>query len=265
MYDACPHTEEFWTRYKAFKIFCFSRTLYDFLKNLSFSVFYAQYYSRPSYKDIPKTLKLNAFYWERSKLVNWTCIKSLLGDIAVDSLHYHTSSNIAEANYDRPYPPDFKKYTITMSDWFYTIEDYFKILNECSIYFAARESEGIGLSFIEALSLGLCVIAPDAPTMNEYITNGINGILYDPYNPNPVSLSDIDSIRERALLIAKQTYTKWLDAVPSIIDFIKRPMIAYMPHRHYWIFAIKHTRSIARYIYKKMMRFKPLCMYSRQK
>jgi glycosyltransferase involved in cell wall biosynthesis len=172
----------------------------------------------------------------------------------IDSLHYHTSSNITEANRDRPSQDDIIKYKISFSDWFETQKDYLKIVSDCPIYFAPRESEGIGLSFIEALSLGLCVVAPDAPTMNEYITNGINGILYDPYKPHPISLSDIDHIRERALSIAKQAYTQWLDAIPNIIDFIKRPLAAYKPHRHHWIFAKRYTRSVVRHIYKKMIK-----------
>jgi glycosyltransferase involved in cell wall biosynthesis len=194
---------------------------------------------------------LNVFYWERSKLINWNCIKTLLGDSAVDALHYHTAGNIAEANSDRPGAEEIGKYKITMSDWFETQEEYSRILGECSLYFAPREAEGIGHSFIEALSQGLCVVAPDAPTMNEYITSGVNGILYDPRHPEPISLWDIDGIRERALSIAAKSRVEWLYSIPGIIDFIKKPLPGYAPRQHFWLYARKRCRAIIRNIYKK--------------
>jgi hypothetical protein len=251
MYDACPHTKEFWERYRSFKILCFSRALYEFLKGRSFDAFYSQYYGEPARTDIPETRELKAFYWERSRLINWTCIKKLLGDIVVDSLHYHTSSAIAAANRDRPSPEDREKYKITISDWFETQEEYSKILDECSLYFAPRESEGIGLSFIEALSIGICVIAPDAPTMNEYITSGVDGLLYDPQLPLPISLADIEGIRARALSRAKIGRARWLESIPAAIDFIKRPLAGYAPKKHPWVYAKKRGRAVIRHLYKK--------------
>jgi hypothetical protein len=89
--------------------------------------------------------------------------------------------------------------------------------------------------------------------MNEYITSGINGILYDPYNPNSISFFDIGNIRERAAEIARQSYVKWLNGIPQVIGFIRQPMIGYKPKRHPWVLTIKYIRSIVRYIYKKMI------------
>jgi Glycosyl transferases group 1 len=252
MYDACPHTEEFWNRYKSFKVVCFSRMLFAFLERLSFDAIYLQYYGPPVFDHVPENRRLDAFYWERSKIINWNCIKTLIGDITIDTLHYHISGNFTEANSDRPDPSDIRKYGIVMSDWFNTQEEYSKLLNECSLYFAPRESEGIGLSFIEALSRGACVIAPDAPTMNEYITSGDNGILYDPNNPMPISSNGIDGIRERALSHAKIGYERWIESIPRIVDFIKKPMIGYAPKKRPWLYAMKRGRAVARHLYKHM-------------
>jgi glycosyltransferase involved in cell wall biosynthesis len=254
MYDACPHTEEFWNLYRPYKIFCFSRTLYDFLDGRSFQAYFAQYYSKPLVEPHSENHGIHAFYWERSNLVNWSCIRKLLGDIAIDSFHYHRSSNIRAANYDTPSPGDIKDYKISFSDWFETQEEYSDIIEKCTLYFAPRESEGIGHSFIEALSRGLCVVAPDAPTMNEYITNGINGILYDPHLPSQISLSNIGEIRERARALAKKGHAQWLASIPAIIDFIKKPLPGYSPKQHPWIYALRHGRAIVRNLYKKMER-----------
>ena len=40
------------------------------------------------------------------------------------------------------------------------------------------------------MALGLLVVAPDRPTMNEYLVSGENGLLYDPAHPSSQVRSD---------------------------------------------------------------------------
>ena len=51
------------------------------------------------------------------------------------------------------------------------------LLDRTQIVFAPRLLEGVGLSFLEAMARGSAVVAPDSPTMSEYIHSGRNGIL----------------------------------------------------------------------------------------
>ena len=48
-----------------------------------------------------------------------------------------------------------------------------------TIYIASRPYEGIGMSFLEAMADGRCVVAHDNTTHNEYIEHGKNGFLFD--------------------------------------------------------------------------------------
>lgn len=57
-------------------------------------------------------------------------------------------------------------------------QDYLRDLGKFQVYFAPRKYEGIGMTFLEAMAMGMCVIAENAPTANEYIISGRNGILY---------------------------------------------------------------------------------------
>jgi Glycosyl transferases group 1 len=57
-------------------------------------------------------------------------------------------------------------------------EGYLEITREANIFVAPRTSEGVGLTFLEAMARGCCVIGYDAPTMNEYIRDGENGLLF---------------------------------------------------------------------------------------
>ena len=56
-------------------------------------------------------------------------------------------------------------------------QTYFHTTREANIYIAPRSVEGVGLTFIEALSRGSAVVAYDGPTMNEYIRHKKNGYL----------------------------------------------------------------------------------------
>jgi glycosyltransferase involved in cell wall biosynthesis len=43
------------------------------------------------------------------------------------------------------------------------------------------------MSLLETMAMGLCVVAPDTPTHNEYISDGITGLLYDLADVRPLS------------------------------------------------------------------------------
>jgi glycosyltransferase involved in cell wall biosynthesis len=60
-------------------------------------------------------------------------------------------------------------------------QDYLGLFNQANIFIAPRLSEGVGLTFIEALARGCAVFAYNAPTMNEYISSGMNGYLLPRY------------------------------------------------------------------------------------
>ncbi len=49
------------------------------------------------------------------------------------------------------------------------------ILKSNTFHIAPKQEEGIGMTFLEAMTIGKIVIAKKAPTMNEYIIHGCNG------------------------------------------------------------------------------------------
>lgn len=56
-------------------------------------------------------------------------------------------------------------------------DEYLGAAEKANIFIAPRASEGVGMSFLEAMARGSAVVAYDAPTMNEYIHDGHNGLL----------------------------------------------------------------------------------------
>ena len=67
----------------------------------------------------------------------------------------------------------------------------------------AGQAEGIGHAFLEAMAEGMVVVANDAPTHSEYISHGLNGLLFS----NRAAL-DIGLSSEMGNL-AWQTHAAW--------------------------------------------------------
>lgn len=102
---------------------------------------------------------------------------------------------------------------------------YLTAMSECGVFVAPRRLEGIGLGFLEAMAMGKCVIANDAPTMSEYISNGKNGVLanVDDVKDGGLGLcpNDVASIQEEAYKSCIDGRCGWVAVdEPAILDFI---------------------------------------------
>ena len=58
-----------------------------------------------------------------------------------------------------------------------SVIDLIKLYRSCHVSVLPSKWEGIGIPFIESLALGLPVITVNAPPMNEWVTNGFNGLV----------------------------------------------------------------------------------------
>ena len=184
MYDgAWRDSDLFWLKYRGFRFVNFSRILHVRMKRLGMNSLYAQYFpmvhSAENQPADSATKPMSAFFWQRSTDVSWNTIKRLITYCNIEKIHYHMPDNNQSVS-NGPDPDDIRQYGISFSRWFPARRSYWSLIDSVDIYFAPRVREGIGLSFLEAMAMGKCVVAPDFPTMNEYIINGVNGILYNP-------------------------------------------------------------------------------------
>jgi glycosyltransferase involved in cell wall biosynthesis len=225
MYDGVPHDNNlFWYPYRHFKILNFSRTLHTQLKNLGISSFHVQYYPEPkqSGSDSNGFSTLNGFFWQRRCEITWDLIRKLICNNDFNKFHIHYAIDPPGFTKILPTDDEMVNYHITTSEWFPNNDDYIKLLHDTNVYFAPRPYEGIGMSFLEAMALGNCVVAPNNPTMNEYITNGYNGYLYDLKNPLPLNFSNAQQIAQNAKNSIKEGYDKWLNCENNLIEFINQ-------------------------------------------
>jgi len=253
MYDDTPQEESYWAKYKNFKVFCFSSTLERLLVSYGLEAWGARYYSDPqAFPSSDGNGGLRGFFWPRTRAIDWPLVKRLIGKTQFERMHLHWTPDV---HGDLPPPLDEAESSggrIELSSWFRDADEYRALLAASNVFFAPRVAEGIGMSFLEAMAMGLCVVAPSAPTMSEYIEDGVNGLLYDPDRPEALDFSRAVSLGSAARVSCMAGRTKWIETIPQIAAFLEKPLPGYRPRFHPAIEVKGRSIAVARRIYRFM-------------
>lgn len=221
MYDAVFLYKDYqWKPFSSFKFINFSKTLHDKLTAFGIKSHYCQYVPQPELFSEVEHDGLNGFFWQRINHISWYKVKSLIEGTTFDRFHIHGAIDPGHY-FSCPLDEDISKFNITVSEWFEKREDFQQVLQRSNVFFAPRQYEGIGMSFLEAMAKGMCVVAPDLPTMNEYIEHGVTGLLYDPYDPVAMEFSNTAEIGKAARNAIITKHKLWKDGVDDIISFIE--------------------------------------------
>ncbi len=219
MFDSYSNLDpSYWKSLSKLKFVNFSKTLHDKLIKWDLDSMYIQYF--PDVNEFIPGKENEIFFWQRISNLNFSVLKKLLGKVKFN-IHIHKAVDPGH-EFFMPEKEDIEYYNITFSDWFEKKSDFLELIKSKSIYFAPRLTEGIGQSFLEAMSMGKAVVAPDKPTMNEYITNNYNGYLYDFNNPQKINFRDVKKVQENAYKYMKEGNVTWNKEKIRIIDFIKK-------------------------------------------
>jgi glycosyltransferase involved in cell wall biosynthesis len=122
-------------------------------------------------------------------------------------------------------------------------EEFLRVTERANVVVAPRAREGVGLVLLEAMTRGCCVFAFDAPTMNEYVTSGRNGVLLG--NPlwsrmvfnrrwagtdgyalthhrrwSRIASLDLERLGRRARSDHIEGHREWLASLPRYRDFL---------------------------------------------
>ena len=129
-------------------------------------------------KAIDTTAKQDRlFYWLRRP--NSSLSESLITEAFspyVEGIHIHDRPDAYQLSKFISRIPD--DYTTT-SNWFEDKKELLDLIASSKYYLAPRESEGIGMAFLEAMSNGCIVFANRNATHDQYIYHGHNGFLID--------------------------------------------------------------------------------------
>ncbi len=239
MYDhSGSWSDVYWLQYRDFKVVNFSKALHQQLGRLGIRSRYFQFFLPPAMPaaKVCKDNGLRGFFWQRTGDITWEHIRTLVEGADFRSFHLHLAVDPPGCDKIEPTDEEIRKYNITLSEWFDNREDYFKATSRANVFFVPRLYEGIGMSFVEAMAQGKFIVAPDHPTMNEYITHGINGLLYNPAAPRPLTFPSADAFAGPVIQSATEGYSRWCGQGAELLDFI----FSDMPQKAVWSFVPTH-------------------------
>jgi len=171
MFDGEQLSDKYWYCLSSLsiKIISFSEYLHKKCMEFNIASLPLKYYLPPAFsEDIPKTGR-HYFFWYRGSL-RFSNIKTFIDSQKIDSFVYRSAPDpyFKEETFSKE---DIVKYKLQIirDTKFESKEKYLELLKKSNIYIAPRTIEGIGISFLEAMAIGMVVVAYNNGTMNEYI------------------------------------------------------------------------------------------------
>ena len=227
MLDSCPSVSkpEKWFPYRDSQIISFSRTLARQLVAAGFSAHAIQYF--PEATAVPEWGDPDGvFFWNRREAININTVTRLLCKTKVQRIHIHKA---LDPGYRFIPPPADSPLEFSYSEWYTERDGMQKDMLKFAYYVAPRQKEGIGMSFLEAMAMGRCVVAPNSPTMNEYIEHGRTGLLYNVKHPSPIEIDQVKEIQKNTHGYMREGFEKWEREKANILDWLVAPVSISLP------------------------------------
>lgn len=225
MYDAMFRGGAFvWKpSFNAAKILCFSWALRAEVMRRTPLHAHVQYFPDPAqHAAVTDFDTLRGFLWYRRRDIPPEAVFALTKGTPFASLAIHDAPDPGhDVRWSDAAPPHVGR--ITRTTWSEDRAPFDTALRDANVFFASRPLEGIGMSFLEAMAGGLCVVAPDAPTMDEVISHGTNGLLYPPGSRAPLEFGKAREIGARARESVITGRRRFEAAVPALLDFVATP------------------------------------------
>lgn len=224
MYDGFIFCRDLLKKLKNVKILNFCKYLHTQSILFGLKSIYIKYYPELNYnKDIVKD---KLFYWQRRDTSLSQLLKNFpktISDISCEKTILHSVTDGNE-EFIKPTEEETSNYNIEITKWFENKYDLLDILDTTKYYIAPRKQEGIGLSFLDAMSHGCVIIAHNDCTMNEYIKNGYNGYLINFDKPTKIHFVDYKKIRDNSINEYIKGRENYLNSLPKIVTFINKPL-----------------------------------------
>lgn len=223
MYDSVGLSKFYWKLLSKhnIKILSFSQKISErcnqnniYHKNLKFFI------KKDDIAPLRENKKKSIFFWYRGD-ISFQDIKKIIKPEDVEKVTYRVSLDPGKTE-ESITEEDKKKYNIEIikNENFISKNDYIKMLRGHDIFISPRKREGIGMSFLEAMSNGLVVVAYNDGTMNEYIINKINGYLFK-NNSDNIDLNNFKTVRKESIKTVENGWSKWNEEKNTITSFIQ--------------------------------------------
>ncbi|QXZ80905.1 glycosyltransferase [Rhizobium sp. L51/94] len=207
MYDGVANAPDwYWLPMRQARFVNFSRTLHQRHRALGIESIYVKYFGTAKDHEQATFETLRGIFWQRrpQEGLDSRFARRVLGRV-VDELHIHNAPDTEDALEWEPQDD------ATVSYFTREGNTYREALKSSNVFLCPRRTEGIGHPLIEAMARGMCIVAHNLPTANEYIVDGVNGILIDYDNPSSFeALSPRRLSNSRAEKLGKQARSTYL-------------------------------------------------------
>lgn len=223
MYDDIhADPDNLFLKFRDFRFVSFCNDLQQRFNHLGLRSKYFRFFIDPATLPTPSApyAGLKGFFWQRTNDITWDHIRQLIEGAGFSSFHLHLALDPIWYREVLPTEAEMEKYHITITRWFEKKEDYLTILSGAQVFFTPRLYEGIGMPVIEAMTMGKVVVAPNHPTMNEYIIHGRNGLLYDVQNLKPLDFTTAEAMGNQARTDCLSGFQNWQHAKPELLAWI---------------------------------------------
>ena len=235
MYDSAVHSPEVFWRVLArtgVRVLSFCRALSATARRHGVPVSDYTYYPDPALVPARRTGGdgLRLFFWDRG-YTRFDLLRATVdpADVGRTTVRRAPNPGLSASPVTAQ---DVRDYKIAFCDGVLGRAQYLDLLAGCDVFFAPRRYEGLGMTFLEALAMGLAVVAADSPTMNEYITDGTDGFLFDPGRPARVDLRTAREAGERAREAMRRGRAEWLRSAGGLrADLLAAPPAPAPPSR----------------------------------
>lgn len=221
MYDGFSFSFKKVIKLRKVKLINFCKYLHKQSLLFGLNSIYIQYY--PELQLNEKTKRTLLFYWQRREIPFTTITKCLPQDISelnIEETILHSTTD-RDIKFIKPDENEIKKFKITITNWFEKKSDLEDLLDRTLYYVAPRKQEGIGLSFLDAMSRGCVIIANNDRTMDEYITDGKNGYLINFDEPSRIKFIDFETIQKESIKSVIEGRKRYLATLPEIVRLIE--------------------------------------------
>jgi hypothetical protein len=209
-------------KYKKWKYLCYSSNTYYELKSLGLDAYMLKYYVNP--KNVLNVSYSNGNilgYWNRTNFFNIELVNVIIEHFKVNQcIIYNEVRTDVNANADYIDINKLKCDVILYNKKTIDRDEYMARFRDINIFLCPRYCEGIGLSYLEQGSRGCFLIGHDNFTMNEYITNGVNGCLLDVCSSDKQSILNVDNdIQKYGSNFKNDSIKGYMEYKYNIFDF----------------------------------------------
>ncbi len=220
MYDNLSQSDNYWKKikYLNIKILSFSSPVKKLALRYECKYLSLKYSVRNIREKALKKNKISIFFWFRNNIKFYDWIRKFNSN-TINKIVFFNCPDPGR-KHDKINEEDIKKFNIHMiKKSFLPKKKYISLIKKCEVFICPRKQEGIGMSFLEAMSMGKYLISYNDASMSDYITNNKIGFLLDKNNSKKVNVNDVIKYKTYRNKIAKNMYINWTKSKSKIIKF----------------------------------------------